>query len=238
MVEEEFYSEVEQEGRADGALGDAVEAPGSKEAPVEPVPDEPVYEALDEEGARAAADDVRGEEMADYLPPAFEPDVFCEDALLDDPVPEFLEPDPRFLAAPAGVDCEKSVRDYSTRELGILGEGLAVTLLENKGWTILERNWRCRYGEADIIGFSEEAPGTVALVEVKTRLDLGRRRQIMPEEAVNAAKQKRYRLIGLCYQAMHPEVENLRLDVVGVLVFDEHMASARHFEDAYHVDRA
>lgn len=53
-------------------------------------------------------------------------------------------------------------------ELGALGEQLAVDHLLGQGWTILARNWRCRYGELDVIA-DDPAAGAVVFVEVKTR---------------------------------------------------------------------
>lgn len=53
-------------------------------------------------------------------------------------------------------------------QLGALGEQLAVDHLTGLGWQILARNWRCRYGELDVIA-AEPPAGTVVFVEVKTR---------------------------------------------------------------------
>jgi putative endonuclease len=53
-------------------------------------------------------------------------------------------------------------------ELGALGEQLAVEHLTAQGLQILDRNWRCRYGELDVIA-ADPAPRTVVFVEVKTR---------------------------------------------------------------------
>ncbi|MGH3561802.1 MAG: YraN family protein, partial [Mycobacterium sp.] len=53
-------------------------------------------------------------------------------------------------------------------ELGALGEQLAIDHLTGQGWQILARNWRCRYGELDVIA-ADPAGRTVVFVEVKTR---------------------------------------------------------------------
>jgi hypothetical protein len=53
-------------------------------------------------------------------------------------------------------------------QLGTMGEALAVDHLTRMGLRILHRNWRCRYGELDVIA-SDEASRTVVFVEVKTR---------------------------------------------------------------------
>ena len=53
-------------------------------------------------------------------------------------------------------------------QLGAMGEALAVDYLTSMGLRILNRNWRCRYGELDVIA-CDAATRTVVFVEVKTR---------------------------------------------------------------------
>jgi len=53
-------------------------------------------------------------------------------------------------------------------ELGALGEQLALDHLQSRGLVLLARNWRCRYGELDLIAADIPAR-TVVFVEVKTR---------------------------------------------------------------------
>ncbi|HUY76017.1 MAG TPA: YraN family protein [Ktedonobacterales bacterium] len=69
--------------------------------------------------------------------------------------------------------------------LGAAGERLAASWLEDHGYRILARNWRCPYGELDLIA---EQDGALIAVEVKTR-----RGTVMgaPEEAVTPTKQRR-----------------------------------------------
>ena len=76
-------------------------------------------------------------------------------------------------------------RNRHSSALGRRGEELAVAWLERAGYTILERNWRRRCGELDIIA---ERGGLVVGVEVKTRASdaMG-----APEEAVTLAKQRK-----------------------------------------------
>lgn len=72
-----------------------------------------------------------------------------------------------------------------TQQIGRFGEDLAARFLVKKGFKILARNWRTRYGELDIIG---EKEGVVHFVEVKTRTSLGTGQ---PEEAINYFKLRR-----------------------------------------------
>ena len=53
------------------------------------------------------------------------------------------------------------------RNVGVRGEDIAARWLEQRGMTILERNWRGRHGELDIVAL--DGP-TLRIVEVKTRL--------------------------------------------------------------------
>ena len=77
--------------------------------------------------------------------------------------------------------------------LGYYGEELAAGMLYAQGYDILERNYRCRFGEADIICRNNEE---LFVVKVKTRTSLlyGR-----PACAVDGVKQKRLRQIGKMY---------------------------------------
>jgi hypothetical protein len=51
-------------------------------------------------------------------------------------------------------------------ELGRLGEALAAARLEAAGMRVVDRNWRCRDGEIDLIA---AGPGLLVFCEVKTR---------------------------------------------------------------------
>ncbi len=57
---------------------------------------------------------------------------------------------------------------WSRAEIGALGEQLAVEHLTSLGLEVLDRNWRCRYGELDVIA-ADRQTRTAVFVEVKTR---------------------------------------------------------------------
>ena len=102
----------------------------------------------------------------------------------------------------------------SRLELGALGEQVAVEHLQALGWRILQRNWRCRYGELDVI--AADGADTVVFVEVKTRTGDGFGGL---EHAVTPQKLRRIRrLAGLWLSAQDRGWPNLRIDVVGVRV--------------------
>ncbi|PXW33519.1 UNVERIFIED_CONTAM: putative endonuclease [Williamsia faeni] len=99
----------------------------------------------------------------------------------------------------------------SRREVGQLGEDLAVRFLEDAGWVVVERNWRCRYGELDVIAVDGVA---LVVVEVKARTgalfgDVA--------EAVSFEKYKRMRrLAGLWLREQNRRWPVVRFDVVAV----------------------
>jgi putative endonuclease len=104
---------------------------------------------------------------------------------------------------------------WSRAELGAHGEQLAVDYLRGLGLRILQRNWRCRYGELDVIACDDDE-GAVVFVEVKTRTGDGFGG--LPE-AVTVAKVRRLRrLAGLWLSGQDQNWRTVRIDVVGVRI--------------------
>ncbi len=100
-------------------------------------------------------------------------------------------------------------------ELGAMGEALAVDHLSRMGLRIVHRNWRCRYGELDVIA-ADEATGTVVFVEVKTRTGDGYGGLAY---AVTPRKVRRLRrLAGLWLGGQDAGWAAVRIDVIGVRV--------------------
>ena len=83
-----------------------------------------------------------------------------------------------------------------TKDRGNLGEEVAARHLARMGYRILERNWRCRAGEADIIAFRE---ATLVFVEVKARTASGFG---SPFEAVDPRKQRKIAEVARAYLTM------------------------------------
>ena len=97
-------------------------------------------------------------------------------------------------------------------EIGALGEQLAVEHLHGLGLRIVARNWRCRYGELDVI--AAEGADTLVFVEVKTRTGdcFGG-----VAEAVTPQKVRRIRrLAGLWLAGQDSGWSQIRIDVIGV----------------------
>ncbi len=97
-------------------------------------------------------------------------------------------------------------------ELGKAGEEIAARYLSSRGCTILERNFRCRFGEIDIIALDH---GILCFVEVKTR---SRTDHGLPCQAVDWKKEKHIRRCAHIYiEEHHLEHLDKRMDIVEVL---------------------
>ncbi len=97
--------------------------------------------------------------------------------------------------------------------LGNAGEGIACDHLQKNGYRILERNYRCKLGEIDIIGLDGD---TVAFIEVKTRSS---DRYGSPSEAVNRGKQGRIVKTALSYMQSKAFFDRMcRFDVIEIIV--------------------
>lgn len=97
--------------------------------------------------------------------------------------------------------------------LGAHGEQLAAQYLQSAGMEIIGRNWRCRYGELDLI---VRDAGVTAFVEVKTRSGLG---YGIPAEAVTPEKQRRIRKLALLWLTEQDGPwQRIRFDVVSILL--------------------
>ena len=79
------------------------------------------------------------------------------------------------------------------RVFGQIGENTAADVLRAKGYRVLKQNYRCRYGEIDIIA---ERDGDMCFVEVKSRQSLSFGR---PCEAVTEEKKRHLRRAAHCY---------------------------------------
>jgi putative endonuclease len=80
--------------------------------------------------------------------------------------------------------------------LGRDGESLAASFLRSHGYKILQRNYRCRLGEVDLI---VEKAGTITFVEVKTRRSV---EAVSPRELVTLPKQRHISKVAQHYLAV------------------------------------
>lgn len=102
------------------------------------------------------------------------------------------------------------------QQLGTRGEDLAAELLTGKGLTIVERNWRCRWGEIDLIATGTAgADPLIVFCEVKCRTGLG---YGAPLESITFAKLTRLRRLAAAWLAEHQVHGQIRLDAIGVVL--------------------
>jgi putative endonuclease len=100
-------------------------------------------------------------------------------------------------------------------EIGAMGEQLAVDHLQSIGLRVLTRNWRCRYGELDVIA-ADDTTRVVVFVEVKTRTSdqFGGVAQAVTPDKVRRLR----RLAGLWLAGQDGSWAEVRIDVIGVRI--------------------
>lgn len=113
------------------------------------------------------------------------------------------------------------------RRLGKVGEDFAAEYLTKHGYHLVERNFKGRYGELDIIAVANE---TLVFIEVKTRVG---REFGLPEEAVTPKKLHEVVSTAQYYKLLHPELpEVLRIDVIGIELHpDESLKYFNHIKN-------
>ena len=114
------------------------------------------------------------------------------------------------------------------KQLGGRGEEAACRYLEQKGMQIIERNWKCQSGEADIVTRDGK---DLVFVEVKSRTS---ETYGLPEDAITLKKRQRYERIALDYLFSHdlPSTQ-IRFDVIALVINDEGKAFLRYHRDAF-----
>lgn len=139
----------------------------------------------------------------------------------------YLLPEERYFSP-------RPFEELSKREIGLLGEDFAAKFLEERGFDILERNWRCRRGEADIVA---EAPdGALTFIEVKTRRCAAGLGDCAPEEAVGSEKQARYARLAEVYLGEHGLDMPVSVDIVSVILADDGRARLRLITGSFFFD--
>lgn len=116
-------------------------------------------------------------------------------------------------------------KSMNKRKIGAFYEEQAAQYLEGKGYCILEKNFRCRQGEIDLIARDGD---TLVFVEVKYRMNdvCGE-----PEEAVDFRKQKKIRRVAEYYLLCSglPQDINCRFDVAAL----DGSGEIRYYENAF-----
>ena len=114
----------------------------------------------------------------------------------------------------------------AAKDAGDRGEALVAEYLRAQGCELLASQYRCRFGEIDLIARRGK---TLCFVEVKLRSGL---RFGLPRDFVTAAKQRRLRAAAACYLAHHDPDAAARFDVAEVYD-DETPPRIEYLEDAF-----
>ena len=107
--------------------------------------------------------------------------------------------------------------------VGRYGEDVAEAHVRGRGWQVLERNWRCRDGELDLVGLDGDE---LVVVEVKTRRSAAYGH---PAEAVTSIKLARVRRLAALWLAAHDvHPRSVRVDVIAVVLHRGQAAQVEH----------
>ena len=112
-------------------------------------------------------------------------------------------------------------------EIGRKGEQLAQKLLAQKGYKILETNWRYKKAELDIICIKDEV---LIFVEVKTRSTV---KYGQPEDFVSSAKRRLMFGAANAYMDQINHTWEIRFDVISIIMNRLYPPKLTHFEDAF-----
>jgi putative endonuclease len=113
------------------------------------------------------------------------------------------------------------------RSLANAGEDAVAAWYEDAGYRVVDRNWRCRDGELDVVVMRGD---TLVFCEVKTRAST---RFGAPVEAVTASKQRRLRMLAARWLAEHDtRRRTLRFDVASVMRASDGQLAVEVLEDA------
>jgi putative endonuclease len=122
---------------------------------------------------------------------------------------------------------------YPPHTLGRTGEQAAADHLAERGWTILERNYRFGRREVDLVA---RRGNVLAFAEVKTRAGSG---WGSPAEAVTRLKQREIAAVASAYLVRHrPGDVDVRFDVLSIVTDTTgRIRTIEHLEDAWRPER-
>jgi putative endonuclease len=123
------------------------------------------------------------------------------------------------------------------RTRGALGERIAARHLVEHGYEVLERNFRTRYGELDLVAADDRS---IVFCEVKTRVGAGRAGPARGIDAIGVTKRRRLRAMAAQWLrarpagSARPARPRLRFDAIGVTLSPSgELVSLEHVPDAF-----
>jgi putative endonuclease len=116
---------------------------------------------------------------------------------------------------------------FNTQQIGKSGEDIAANYLCNLGFTILERNWRHKHYEIDIIACRHNL---LHIIEVKTRnsIDFG-----YPEESIGKAKMQFLKNAACAYQCQHRNWKYIEFDIISIILGKDQDKEIFFIQDVY-----
>ena len=114
-------------------------------------------------------------------------------------------------------------------DLGKWGEDEAALYYEDRGYEILERDWKVGKRDIDLIALTEDKD-TLVFVEVKTRQNNDLQE---PEEAVDVKKMRNLAIAANAYVKLHGLEMDVRFDIISVIGKCSCVESIECFEDAF-----
>ena len=115
-----------------------------------------------------------------------------------------------------------------TRARGTRGEAEVARFLRKQGYVLLASQWRCRFGELDLV--AKDKRGTICFVEVKLR---GTGSIALPREFVDVKKQERLRKTAAAYLSSHDLDVPARFDVAEVYEEQDGTLRIQYLESAF-----
>jgi len=117
---------------------------------------------------------------------------------------------------------------HHNKILGVRGEDLAAAYLERLRYRIIDRNFRCRGGEVDIVARDGK---TLVFVEVKTRRTAG---YGVPQLAVTPFKQRQISKAALAWLARKGMLDvSARFDVIAITILSPDAPRIEHITNAF-----
>ena len=116
----------------------------------------------------------------------------------------------------------------TTKAAGDRGEALTAQYLRKRGYTLLASQWRCRFGELDLV--ARDKKGTICFVEVKLR---GTGAIGLPREFVDRRKQERLRAAAAAWLSTHDPDAPARFDVAEVYEETNGRPRVEYLENAF-----
>ena len=129
---------------------------------------------------------------------------------------------------------QEQMKNCIKKEIGNIGEKIAVKYLKNCGYKILEKNFRKRYGEIDVVALKKNGffskNKELIFIEVKTKT---KNKGYNPEENINFRKRKNLIKTAKYYILKNKYNINWRIDTI-IIELDPitRKANLRHIKNA------